>query len=147
VGGTWQLDYILTNGLNLDTPYSTTDPGYIAGNNALNNNEAYDPATDGLRNIAGQTNPDGSVTIYAVTSTVSGSGDQGADPNKLVEITDDVAATSLPTSEAFTVLESADPGQVIRGVSLAPVPEPGLMSLLAAGSLAGAGYLVRRRRK
>src|SRR5262245_48333207 len=34
-----------------------------------------------------------SVTIWAVTSTVSGGGDRGADPNKLVSITDDAAAT------------------------------------------------------
>ena len=46
------------------------------------------PATDGLRNITGQVNRDGTVTIWGVTSTVSGNGDQGADPNKLVMITD-----------------------------------------------------------
>ena len=42
------------------------------------------PATDGLRNITGKVNPNGTVTIWAVTSTVSGGGDQGADPNQLV---------------------------------------------------------------
>ena len=45
---------------------------------------ALGPATDGLRNITGQVNRDGTATIYAVTSTVSGSGDQGADPNQVV---------------------------------------------------------------
>ena len=35
-------------------------------------------------------------TIYAITSTVSGNGDQGADPNNLVAITDTLSATSPP---------------------------------------------------
>ena len=52
------------------------------------------PATDGLRNITGRVNGDGTVTIWAITSTVSGNGDQGADPNKLVAITDQLSATS-----------------------------------------------------
>ena len=42
------------------------------------------PRTDGLRNITGQVNGDGTATIWGITSTVSGNGDQGADPNKLV---------------------------------------------------------------
>ncbi|HUA21782.1 MAG TPA: hypothetical protein VMB25_23720 [Bryobacteraceae bacterium] len=53
------------------------------------------PAADGLRNITGIVNWDGTATIYATTSTISGSGDQGADPNKLVVITDQVNATTL----------------------------------------------------
>jgi hypothetical protein len=60
------------------------------------------PATDGLRNITGVVNGDGTVTIYAITSTVSGNGDQGADPSLLVAVTDNLAATSLPSSEKFT---------------------------------------------
>ena len=60
------------------------------------------PATDGLRNITGIVNGDGTATIYAITSTVSGNGDQGADPNKLVAITDQLSATSLPPNESFT---------------------------------------------
>jgi len=42
-------------------------------------------------------NGDGTATIYAITSTISGSGDQGADPNKLVLITDKVDATGPTT--------------------------------------------------
>jgi hypothetical protein len=37
-------------------------------------------ATDGLRNITGVVNGDGTATIYAITSTVIGNGDQGAEP-------------------------------------------------------------------
>ena len=45
----------------------------------------WSPAPDGLRNITGVVNKDGTATIYAITSTVSGNGDQGADPNQLVD--------------------------------------------------------------
>ncbi|MGC1254162.1 MAG: hypothetical protein WA867_01305 [Candidatus Acidiferrales bacterium] len=64
-------------------------------------------------------NGDGTATIYAITSTVSGNGDQGADPNKLVAITDNLAATTLP-AETFTPLRTAGNLEVLRGVSFAP---------------------------
>src|ERR1700675_4116002 len=67
------------------------------------------PATDGLRNITGVVNGDGTATIYAITSTISGSGDQGADPNRLVTITDSLSAAgpTPPTGESFTILKTA----------------------------------------
>ena len=77
-------------GSSLGQPY--TVPGYPIGDNAATG-LPWAPATDGLRNITGRVNRDGTVTIWAVTSTVSGSGDQGADPNQLVSITDDPSAT------------------------------------------------------
>jgi len=55
---------------------------------------------DGLRNITGIVNGDGTATIYAVTSTVSGNGDQGADPNQVMVITDQISAISLPPMKA-----------------------------------------------
>ncbi len=119
-GTQWNLAYTLTNGLNLGSPY--TIPGYPTG---LNNGTGgtgfpWAPATDGLRNITGNVNFDGTVTIYAITSTISGSGDQGADPNKLVAITDKLDATTLPSSESFITLETAGNGEVLRGVALTP---------------------------
>jgi hypothetical protein len=78
------------------------------------------PATDGLRNITGRVDRDGKVTIRGITSTVSGSGDQGADPNRLVMITDQLAATTLPAGERFKTLRTAKFGEVLRGVSLTP---------------------------
>jgi hypothetical protein len=66
------------------------------------------PATDGLRNLSGKANRDGTVTIFAITSTISGSGDQGADPNRLVSITDRLSATSLPSDEMFWRLPATD---------------------------------------
>jgi hypothetical protein len=61
-----------------------------------------------------------SSTRFAVTSTVSGSGDQGADPNKVVTVTDQPAASSLPTGESFQPIEAATNGEVLRGVSFTP---------------------------
>jgi len=70
INGTWVLQYVLQDGLDLGIPYNV--PNYPA---------ALSPATDGCRNITGRHSDDGTVTIYAVTSTVSTNGDQGADPN------------------------------------------------------------------
>jgi hypothetical protein len=97
-------------------------PGYPTGDNTGPGGTGlpWSPATDGLRNITGRINPNGTVSIWAITSTVSGSGDQGADPNKLVEITDPVSATSPGANEQFGTVRSAGFGQVLRGVSFTP---------------------------
>jgi hypothetical protein len=78
------------------------------------------PATDGLRNITGRLNRNGTATIWAETSTVSGSGDQGADPNKVVAVTDSLSATTQPAHETFTTVEAAKNGEILRGVSFTP---------------------------
>jgi hypothetical protein len=78
------------------------------------------PATDGLRNLTGRVNRNGTVTIWAVSSTVSGNGDQDADPNKLVAITDDPRATTLPAAESFGTVRAAGYGEVLRGVPFTP---------------------------
>jgi hypothetical protein len=114
--GSWKLAYTLQNGLNLGQPYSVTN--YPTGNNAATG-LPWAPATDGLRNITGRVNSDGTATIWAVTSTVSGSGDQGADPNKLVSVTDTLSATS-PGFETFGSVDAAGFGEVLRGVSFTP---------------------------
>jgi hypothetical protein len=116
-GTSWNLAYTLSAGLNLGVPY--TVPGYPTGDNAATG-LPWAPATDGLRNLTGQVNPDGSVTIWAITSTVSGNGDQGADPNELVSITDQPSATSPAPGESFQTVQSAGNGQVLRGVSFTP---------------------------
>jgi hypothetical protein len=115
--GQWTLAYTLQAGLSLGTPYTVAN--YPTGNNTLTN-LPWAPATDGLRNITGRLNRDGTATIFAITSTVSGSGDQGADPNKLVAIKDSVSSTSLPADESFTMLRTARTGEALRGVSFAP---------------------------
>lgn len=115
--GAWQLAYVLQSGLQLGVPY--TVPNYPTGDNSATG-LPWAPGTDGLRNITGVVNSNGTATIYAITSTVSGNGDQGADPNKLVAVTDTIDATSLPTGESFTTLRSAGNLEVLRGVSFAP---------------------------
>ena len=126
----WQLAYTLQNGLNLDMPYTVA--GYPTN---------LDPATDGLRNIAGIVNGDGTVTIYAVTSTISASGDQGADPNMLVAITDALSSTT-GSGESFTTVEGPAYGQVIRGVAII-TPEPSSLVIVLAG-LGSIGIFWRR---
>jgi uncharacterized protein (TIGR03437 family) len=127
--GTWKRVYTLQNGLNLGKPYSI--PNYPASLN---------PATDGIRNITGKVNSDGTVTIYGVTSTVSPNGDQGADPNQLVAITDALANTdpTVAAKETFTTLKAAAAGEVLRGVAFAPVagskPMPNTPLVLSAAS-------------
>jgi hypothetical protein len=122
VSGKWQMAYTLSAGLDLGVPY--TVPGYPTGNNSGTGGTGFPwaPATDGLRNITGVVNSDGTATIYAITSTISGSGDQGADPNKLVVITDSLRAggPTAPSGEKFTTLKSAGNLEVLRGVSFTP---------------------------
>ena len=115
--GAWKQAYTLQAGLDLGVPY--TVQGYPTGNNAATG-KPWSPATDGLRNITGRVNRDGSVSIWAITSTVSGSGDQGADPNKLVMITDKLSAATLPAGERFVTLRTANSGEALRGVSFTP---------------------------
>ena len=140
INGSWTLDYTLQAGLNLDQMYG------VAGLPAQ-----LDPATDGLRNLTGTVNSDGSVSLFGITSTVSASGDQGADPNKLVGITDTLAFTTLgqAANESFTTLQSAGYGEVLRGVAFAPtpvpVPEAPSSALLGAGILGLLGVFLRKR--
>jgi hypothetical protein len=74
-------------------------------------------------------NDDGTVTIYAITSTVSANGDTGADPNKLVKVTDRVSDTTLPNGRdglgRFTIVRSAQAGEVFRGITQAPTGSNG----------------------
>jgi hypothetical protein len=112
----WQMDYALQNGLNIGQPY--TVPGYPTGDNPATM-LPWAPTTAGLRNITGQVNRNGTVTIYAVTSTVSGGGDQGADPNKVVGITDELRSTT-GAGERFSTVKTSSAGQVLRGVAIVP---------------------------
>jgi len=123
---TWQLAYTLTTGLNLGIPYAPS--GYPTG---LNNGTdgtglPWSPATDGLRTIIGTLSGNRIVgqtaTIWAISSTVSGGGDQGADPNKLFVISDRLTNTSptVAAHETFNDLRDAVSGEVLRGISFTP---------------------------
>ena len=80
------------------------------------------PATDGLRNITGRVGRDGVATIWAITSTISGNGDVGADPNRLVAIRDAVENTDAGAASKarFFTLRTADFAEVLRGVAFTP---------------------------
>jgi hypothetical protein len=113
-GGVWTNVYTLQNGLNHGVKYGV--PGLDASIN---------PAPDGCRSLTGRVNGDGTVTLFAVTSTVSASGDQGADPNQLVTITDTLSfmTPADAAGESFTVLKTAGFGEVLRGVEFVPLPK------------------------
>jgi hypothetical protein len=106
--GTWHLQYVLTNGL-----IGVVDSGLTGAAGPW-------PAitTIGLRNLTGRINRDGTVTLWATTSTKSASGDNGADPNKVVQITDQIAATQLSQvgNESFQTFAGPVYGTVFRGV-------------------------------
>jgi hypothetical protein len=106
VSGTWQLDYVLTAGL-----IGTVDSGLTGADGAWPN-----VTTVGLRNLTGVVNGD-QVTLWATTSTSSTSGDNGADPNKVVVITDQLSATALSASESFSTVIGPTYGTVYRGVA------------------------------
>jgi hypothetical protein len=106
VGGTWIKVATFQGGLLDQATYSTGMPWNIKA--------------DGLRNIAGKINTDGSFTIYASTSTVSDelTHDLGADPNQLVSIT--ISANSTAANTSFKVLRTASAGERFGGVALVP---------------------------
>jgi hypothetical protein len=130
VGGTWNLAETFQNGL---VGQLTTPAGL-----------GWSVEEDGLRNIAGRENGDGSFTIFGTTSTVSDelTHDLGADPNELVSIT--IGANSTAANTSFSVIETAAVGERLGGVAIAPVPEPETYALLLAG-LSLIGFARRRR--
>jgi hypothetical protein len=108
--GTWTLAYTLTSGL----------IGKVDTNLIGHDGQYPNVTTIGLRNLSGVVNQDGTVTLWAATSTSSASGDNGADPNRVVEITDEVSATTLTgkvASEAFRSIVGPTYGTVYRGVA------------------------------
>ena len=116
----WNLAYTLQTGLDLGQPY--TVPGYPTGLNTGPGGTGgpWSPATDGLRALTGRVGRDGIATIWAVTSTVSGGGDNGADPDKLMAIEDRVDGTTPAPWQSFRSVHAAKVGQILRGVSFTP---------------------------
>ncbi|HET6500739.1 MAG TPA: hypothetical protein VFG87_08235 [Amycolatopsis sp.] len=117
VDGTWTYDYTLNTGLGLGVPYTVA--GLPTGTNPVTGTP-WTPAVDGIRNFTGKVNRDGTVTLYGVTTSIGGVSDYGADPNKLVTITDKVTATTKPTNEHYNTLQTAAAGDVLRGVTFTP---------------------------
>jgi hypothetical protein len=119
VNGTWQLDYVLTNGLIGQKYGPLTD--------SQGQNPWPEVTNVGLRNLAGRLNVDGTVTLWAVTSTTDANAkntDVGADPNEVVVINDVVAATLADqvANESFSVFAPPVYGNVYRGVAFVTPP-------------------------
>ena len=129
--GTWHLDYTLQGGLIGET-YN------VAGWD-------YSETVTGLRNLTGKVGANGEVTLWATTSTTSGSGDNGADPNQIVEITDLLSGTTLPANESFSVFDQAQLGLRYGGVAFA-APELSTWAMMALG-FAGLGFAGYRKVK
>ena len=109
VAGTWQLDYVLTQGL-----IGAVDSGLTGPDGTWPN-----ITTVGLRNLTGVVNGD-QVTLWATTSTASASGDNGADPNKVVTLTDQLSATTATAAvaaESFSTVMGPTYGVAYRGVA------------------------------
>jgi hypothetical protein len=119
-GATWAPIGHLTVGLNLGTAYSITDTTGVYGVKSA----SYTTTPDGLRDITGQINSDGSYTLYATTSTIGASlgtaFDAGAESNQLVKITVNVTGSTVTSAKGFTLMQTAPYGQALRGVAIIP---------------------------
>ena len=129
--GVWHKVATFANGLTNQASYTQGLP--------------WDIFTDGLRNLTGLKNADGSFHLWATTATTSSDTghDLGADPNELVSIT----VNADGTASAFSVLELAVAGERFGGVAIADVsavPEPETFALMLCGL--GVLPLMRRRR-
>ena len=70
----------------------------------------------------GTTIPAGKVMLFAVSATVSGNGDVGADPNKIYYVTDDLANTdpTVAAQEMFYTYRYGAAREVLRGIAFTP---------------------------
>jgi hypothetical protein len=125
---TWTLDYTISAGLLNFVPDTTA-----CGANSTN------CGTTGLIGLTGEV-VGGNVELFATNSTL---GD--LDQTYLYGITDSLNATTEANGEAFTELYQAAPDTIIRGVALAPLPEPSSWALMILG-IGGIGWMSRRAR-
>lgn len=129
VNGVWTLDYDLYAGLNLVNNANVS----LAGNTTTT------PGVTGLFGLTGEV-VGNNVELFATSYGLN-----ELSPSYLYEITDSLMATSASqvSGESFATLYSAPLGTSIRGVSLAPAPEPASIAVFGVGLVAAAA--VRRR--
>jgi autotransporter passenger strand-loop-strand repeat protein len=103
VNGTWTLQYTLSAGLNL------------VPNTNVSTDAAGDSNTTGLIGLTGQVESNGTVELFATNEGVG-----ELDQTSLYSITDTLAATTPAPDESFSLVMTAGPDQIIRGIAFAP---------------------------
>jgi hypothetical protein len=129
--------WVLTNGV------WTLDYDLVAGLNLVNNANASTPTAPGVTGLLGLT---GEVDGNDVELFATSYGLNELSQSFLYEITDSLAATSLPLSESFSTLYTVPDTTLIRGVAFAPspVPEPSPLVIILAGLAAMSSTSSRR---
>ncbi len=123
-GGTWTLEYTLSDGLDL---VANTAPS----------------GSTGLYGLTGEVVTIGGVEEVELFATNYTVGD--TDQTYLYGITDVLGATSAATGETFTELEMAPADTTFKGVAFAPAaPEPSTWAMMLLG-FAGLGFAGYRR--
>ena len=113
INNSWTLDYTLSQGLNLVS--------YTVG-----------AGSTGLVGLTGSLDGKGNVVLYASNETAA-----ETDPTFLYGITDVLSATTAPTGESFTLLQTAAPGTLIRGVAFAPTATASVTQIASTVTISG----------
>ena len=119
-GAAWQLAYTLQAGLNLGQPYTVAR--LPDGDQRRRHRRPVGAATDGLRNITGQVNRDGTATIWAVDLDGQRLRRPGRrSPTRWSRSPTDAERASLPSNESFSTIVGADQaGSLPRGAVCRP---------------------------
>ncbi len=96
--------------------------------------------TVGIRGLTGQVQPDGSVSLFAITTNFNSTALGLTGVNSLVSFSDLLSGTTLASGSQFNLLDTSAQNTTFRGVDI--IPTPGAAALLGLG-----GLLAARRRR